>query len=118
MLYLADKASFSVNLNKITAAKVNVSWVDPRTGEAVPLEQEANTGAKTFSTPDGWEDALCCSRPAENRGVAERDLPSLGQHGEPLETESRRLTTADMERSVLTVLIPHYFDAVNAGGQL
>jgi hypothetical protein len=58
LLYLADKASFAVNLSKITAAKVNVSWLDPRTGEAVPLKQEANTGTRTFSTPDGWEDAL------------------------------------------------------------
>lgn len=58
LLYLADKASFSVNLSKITAAKVNVAWLDPRTGEAVPLKQETNTGTKTFSTPDGWEDAL------------------------------------------------------------
>lgn len=58
MLYLADKASFSVNMSKITAAKVNLAWVDPRTGDAVPLGQEANTDVKTFSTPDGWEDAL------------------------------------------------------------
>jgi hypothetical protein len=58
LLYLADKASFSVNLSNITAAKVNVSWLDPRTGAAVPLKQETNTGTKTFSTPDGWEDAL------------------------------------------------------------
>jgi hypothetical protein len=58
LLYLADQAQFSVDLSKITAAKVNASWLDPRTGEAVPLKQETNTGTKTFSTPDGWEDAL------------------------------------------------------------
>ena len=33
MLYLADKASFSVNMNKLSAAKVNVFWVNPITGE-------------------------------------------------------------------------------------
>ena len=66
MLYLADKASFSVNMNKIAASKVNVSWVDPRTGEATPLGQEPNTGVKTFTTPEGWEDAVLVLEAAES----------------------------------------------------
>ena len=58
MLYLADRASFSVNMNKMAAVKVNVFWVDPRSGNAVPIGQEANVGVKFFTTPKGWEDAI------------------------------------------------------------
>ena len=58
MFYLADKASFTVNMSKLNAAKVNVSWVNPITGDRTPMGQESNTGVKSFSTPEGWEDAL------------------------------------------------------------
>jgi len=58
MLYLADSATFSVNMNKISAARVNVFWVDPKSGDTVPIGEEANTGVKAFTTPAGWEDAL------------------------------------------------------------
>jgi len=58
MFYLADKASFSVNMSKLKATRVNVFWVNPITGDPTPMGQELNTGVKSFSTPDGWEDAL------------------------------------------------------------
>jgi hypothetical protein len=58
MLYLADRASFSVNLRKMAAAKVNVFWVDPKSGNTVPIGQEASAGVKSFTTPAGWEDAV------------------------------------------------------------
>lgn len=58
MLYLADKATFSVNMNKITGPKVNISWVNPIDGHAVSAGQEPNTGVKSFTTPDDWEDSL------------------------------------------------------------
>jgi hypothetical protein len=58
MLYLADKASFSVNLSKLSPAKLDLSWVNPITGESTPIGQESNTGVKSFSTPDGWEDSI------------------------------------------------------------
>lgn len=58
MLYLANKADFSVNMNKLSAAKVNLLWIDPRTGQQKPLGQEPNTGVKSLSTPEGWEDSL------------------------------------------------------------
>jgi hypothetical protein len=59
MVYLAGKADFSINMNKISpAGKVNASWVDPRTGESVSAGSFSNAGIESFSTPDGWEDAL------------------------------------------------------------
>ena len=59
MVYLAGKATFSINMNKITAAgKVNAFWVDTRTGESVAAGSLSNTGIESFSTPSEWEDAL------------------------------------------------------------
>jgi hypothetical protein len=58
VLYLADRATFSVNLNKIAAAKVNLFWVDPKSGNEVRIGHEANVGVKFFTTPEGWEDAI------------------------------------------------------------
>jgi hypothetical protein len=64
MVYLADKASFSLNLNKFGAAKVSARWLDPRTGDATPAGSFSNTGVRSFSTPAGWEDALLLLEPA------------------------------------------------------
>ena len=59
MVYLGSKSSFSINMDKITAAdKVNVFWIDPKTGDSVAVGSFPNTGVKTFTTPDDWEDAL------------------------------------------------------------
>jgi len=58
VLYLADKASFSVNMSKLAAAKVSMAWVNPKSGDTVALGSAANSGVRTFSTPAGWEDAL------------------------------------------------------------
>jgi hypothetical protein len=66
MFYLADKATFSVNMSKLNAAKVNVFWVNPITGDPKPVGQESNTGVKSFSTPDGWEDALLILEAADS----------------------------------------------------
>ena len=67
MFYLADKAVFSVNLAKLTAPKVNVFWVNPVTGEPKPIGRESNTGVKSFTTPEGWEDALLILEAADSR---------------------------------------------------
>jgi len=58
MVYLADAADFSVNMDRLAAGEVKASWVDPRTGDAVPAGTFPNTGQRSFSPPEGWEDAL------------------------------------------------------------
>ena len=45
-------------MSKLNAAKVNVFWVNPITGDPTPVGQESNAGVKSFSTPEGWDDAL------------------------------------------------------------
>ena len=59
MVYLGSQASFSVKLEKVKAASIlKAFWIDPRSGNAVSIGSFPSTGAKLFSTPDGWEDAL------------------------------------------------------------
>jgi len=59
MVYLANKADFSINMNKLSpTGKVNASWIDPRTGEPISAGSFTNASVQSFSTPDGWEDAL------------------------------------------------------------
>ena len=58
MVYLAEKANFSVNMDKLAGGDVKALWIDPRTGDAVPAGTFPNKGQRSFSTPDGWEDAL------------------------------------------------------------
>ncbi len=65
MVYLGEESSFSVNLDKITAKKVNVFWINPKTGERLEVGRFRNKEVKSFSTPDGWEDALLILKAAD-----------------------------------------------------
>ena len=59
MVYLSDKASFSINMNKLApGSKANASWINPKIGEPVPIGSVPTTGVVPFSTPNGWEDAV------------------------------------------------------------
>ncbi len=59
MVYLGSKSSFSINMNKITCGnKVSAFWIDPRTGDPVSIGSFSNKAVESFSTPNGWEDAL------------------------------------------------------------
>ena len=59
MAYLGSKAEFSVKMNKLGAgSQVNAFWVDPRDGHQEPIGRLSNTGVHSFTTPEGWEDAL------------------------------------------------------------
>jgi hypothetical protein len=64
MVYLASKASFSVNMTKITVADtVKAQWIDPRNGEVKAVGRFPKTGVESFTTPEGWEDALLVLEP-------------------------------------------------------
>lgn len=65
MVYLGSNASFSVNLNKLAVSKaVKAVWIDPRTGQATTVRGLANRVVESFSTPEGWEDALLILEPS------------------------------------------------------
>ena len=58
MVYLGSRASFSINMDKIVAAKVDARWIDPKTGNSTAAGNFLNTGTQFLSTPEGWEDAI------------------------------------------------------------
>jgi hypothetical protein len=58
MVYLGTGTSFSINMDKIAAAKANGRWIDPRTGNSIAAGNFSNAGTQSFSTPQGWEDAI------------------------------------------------------------
>jgi hypothetical protein len=65
MVYSGSKASFSINLSKLkTGSSVTAFWIDPRTGESQQPGRLANASVESFSTPDGWEDALLVLEPS------------------------------------------------------
>jgi hypothetical protein len=69
MVYLASKATFSVNLGKLTGARqTRAFWIDPRSGASTPVGSFPATGAREFSTPEGWEDALLVLEPVDATG--------------------------------------------------
>ena len=59
MAYLSSPTEVSIRMDKITAGGVvGASWVDPRTGKQTEIGSFPNRGTRSFSTPDGWEDAV------------------------------------------------------------
>ena len=58
MVYLADKAEFSVDMSKLSGPELKAFWIDPRSGEELEIGRCASKGTKAFSTPAGWEDSL------------------------------------------------------------
>jgi len=61
MAYLASPCSVSIRLGMIKTGggkKVVASWVDPRDGNSIPAGHFAGKSAESFTTPEGWEDAL------------------------------------------------------------
>jgi hypothetical protein len=57
MVYLADPASCSIRLDEL-AGPVDAAWIDPRSGASQYAGHFADAGVASFSTPEGWEDAL------------------------------------------------------------
>lgn len=68
VVYLADKASFSIHTDKLAAAKATARWIDPRTGNSVPAGSFPNTGVELFSTPVPWEDSVLILVPSVSPG--------------------------------------------------
>jgi len=69
MVYLGSRGSFSINMDKLVATRVEARWIDPKTGNSSAAGSFVNTGTQSFSTPEGWEDAILI-------------LEKLGRNGE------------------------------------
>jgi Putative collagen-binding domain of a collagenase len=56
---LGGKTELSIKLDKfVTEGQLKGFWIDPRDGKQKPIGSVMAAGAVTFSTPEGWEDAL------------------------------------------------------------
>ena len=59
LVYLGDPTTVSVRMSSITGGNpVDASWINPQTGDSSSIGIMPNTGARSFATPDGWEDAV------------------------------------------------------------
>ena len=59
LVYLSSETSVSIRMDKITAGNtVKASWIDPTNGEKTRIGSFENIGTQSFSTPNGWEDAV------------------------------------------------------------
>jgi hypothetical protein len=59
MAYLSGQRTVSIAMGKVTASStVDAYWIDPRSGAKTVIGNFPNTGARSFTTPQGWEDAL------------------------------------------------------------
>jgi hypothetical protein len=68
MVYLAAPSSFSVDLRKIAGTdRAAAFWIDPRTGQQTPLGEFPTSGIQSFTTPEGWEDALLIVEPSSRK---------------------------------------------------
>jgi hypothetical protein len=57
--YITGKAPFAVKLNNITAGKAaDVWWISPVTGERTKTGTFKTSEIRTFTLPDGWQDAI------------------------------------------------------------
>ena len=59
LVYLGAKTTFSIHLDKLKGTNpAEALWIDPKSGRSVSLGGVSGTGEKTFTTPDGWDDAI------------------------------------------------------------
>lgn len=64
LVYLANNSSVKVDMTRLAAADVTAHWIDPSTGGAVSVGGLTNTGVRSFSTPEHWQDALLILEPS------------------------------------------------------
>ena len=59
LVYLSSNTTVSIRLD-VTPVEgaLDASWIDPTTGARTKIGGSASGGVESFSTPDGWEDAL------------------------------------------------------------
>jgi len=57
--YLAGEASVSINMSRITAGETtSAAWINPATGDRLPIGTFSPIGARDFSRPADWADAV------------------------------------------------------------
>ena len=55
MVYVPAGRAFTVRMTKVSGARVNAWWFNPRTGKATAIGTFDNTGDRVFTPPDAGE---------------------------------------------------------------
>jgi hypothetical protein len=59
LAYLSSPTTVSIRMDRLTAGNsAATSWIDPTTGARTAIGDLPTQGEKSFTTPDGWQDAL------------------------------------------------------------
>ena len=59
LAYLGSKSTVSIKLGKLASGPhAKATWMDPRDGKRQPAGEFTKSSLASFSTPEGWEDAL------------------------------------------------------------
>ncbi|QNL52511.1 glycoside hydrolase family 140 protein [Olivibacter sp. SDN3] len=56
LIYTYNGGTIKVNINKLSANKLKVSWFDPRNGEYTPMGEVSNEGIQAFEAPGGEQE--------------------------------------------------------------
>jgi len=58
MVYFSSRSRAKLDLRRLKAARLRVTWVDPRTGQRRQEKSRSAAGNASFQTPNGWPDAV------------------------------------------------------------
>jgi hypothetical protein len=58
LVYLSHPTPISLHLDRITAGAALATWIDPQTGARTAIGEFPTKGTRSFTPPDGWQDAL------------------------------------------------------------
>lgn len=56
--YLSTPTTVSLRMDRLTGSTVRARWVNPETGVVTMIGDFPNAGTRSFTTPDGWSDAV------------------------------------------------------------
>ena len=58
MVYLSSSTTVKLQLDRLKGPRLNVTWINPATGQRIRKASCSSIGVKSFIAPDGWPDAL------------------------------------------------------------
>jgi len=63
LCYLAGEPEVSINMSRLTKGKGTIAtWINPTTGNELPIEISPPSATRDFSRPAGWDDAVLVIR--------------------------------------------------------
>jgi probable HAF family extracellular repeat protein len=77
--YFATRSSATINMDKITSSStVNCKWINTTNGSQQTVGSYSNSGTRSFTVPDGWEDGMLVLESDQFTKYIVTDLGTLG----------------------------------------